>query len=186
MASPEDGAAGAWVLSRIDRWCRDGAATMLRECAEYLAVATGAAVTVRVLSVDGTELLPVLAHHPDPGRGDAIARVMGETTQSATTGLWRAVVAERQARRWATPPGAPPAEASDAQVAFLDEHPVRAVVGAPLLLDGRVVGGLALVRFTVDRPFTAADEQLLTDAGRWIAPVLDLQRRLALLEVPAV
>lgn len=60
---------------------------------------------------------------------------------------------------------------------FIDEHTVRAVLGVPLITGaGGLVGGAALVRYVVDKPFTDADEAVLTAGGRRLAPLLDLRR----------
>ena len=87
-----------------------------------------------------------------------MAAVMGETVQPVTSGLWQTVVNTRRPARWHVPPGSPaPVEASPAQVEFFRRFPLRAVLAAPLLLDDRLVGGVSVVRFGTDKPFTDDD-----------------------------
>lgn len=167
-----DTAAHRWLLSRIDGLALDATAGLVESITEHLAVATADAVTVRALSADGTQLVPLVAHHPDPERGAAMAEVMGRTVQRADSGVWQPVLDERRTMRWQLPPGFRPPEASPDQVAFLEEYPVRAIMGTPLVFDDTVLGGVSVVRFGADEPFTDADEALLIDCASRIAATL--------------
>ncbi|WP_160158257.1 GAF domain-containing protein [Nocardioides sp. SLBN-35] len=64
-------------------------------------------------------------------------------------------------------------------IATLQRFPIRAVLGVPLLVYERVVGGASVVRFSVDRPFTDQDEALVLACATRIAPMLDLRTRLS-------
>lgn len=171
----------AWLLTRVDRQCGEAVQDLVEFVAEHLAIATADAVTVRTLSQDGLSLLPVAAHHPDPTTSAAMASVMSQTVQPADSGLWAPVLQERRPQRWSTPEGYVPAEASPKQVAFLERFPIRAVLGVPLIVDDRLVGGVSVVRFSVERPFTNRDEDLVLACATRIAPMLDLRARLAVL-----
>jgi GAF domain-containing protein len=177
---PDPAASRRWLLSRVDQRCLDGAEAILRDIVEALAIATADAVAVRVLAEDGQWLLPVVAYHPDPDRSEAITAVMGETP-SAATGLWLSVIETRQPRRWRIPPGFVPPEASPRQAEFLGMYPIRAVLGVPLLLEDRVVGSVALIRFSVDQEFTDHDEELLLACGRRLARALDFRTKMTAL-----
>ena len=177
--SDDGSAATIWLLSRIDRDCRRGVEELLNRIAEHISIATADAVTIRMLSGDGSSLLPVTAHHPDAERGAAMAAVMSETVQPVSSGLWQTVINSRRPARWHVPPGAPlPADASAAQVEFLRRFPLRAILAAPVIFDERLVGGVSVVRFVIDQPFTDRDEAMLGACASRIAPVLELQRLL--------
>lgn len=166
-----------WLLDRVDRRCVEAVEKLLVDIAEQLSIATWDAVTVRVLSDDGASLLPLAAHHPSPELASAMAVVMTQT-QPATSGLWRPVVETARPIRWHTPQGVLPAEAGDQQNDFLTTYPVRAVMAVPVLVDERLVGGVSVVRFNVDREFTDADEALVVACASRIGHALDFRSRL--------
>lgn len=170
----------AWLVPRIDRRCAEATATTIDVVAEHLAIATGDAVTVRALSADGGSLDPVTAHHPDPAIDAAMSSIMSQTVRLPDTGLWAPVIEARRPRRWHIPEGHVPAEASARQASFLQHYPIRAVLGVPLLVDDRLVGGMSVVRFSAGGPFTDHDEALVLACATRIAPMLDLRARLAL------
>ncbi len=170
-----------WFLSRADRACLDAVDALFPVIGERLAIATAAAVSVRLLSVDGAELVPVGAYHPDPQRATAMLKVMADTVQPAHQGFWGTALREGRPVRWHLPDSRPPDDASDRQAAFITEHTITAVLGAPLRTDGgRTLGGVALVRYGARRPFGDDDEALLLAAGRRLGPVLELLRTLHL------
>lgn len=159
MSNPARG----WLRAQLDREVDSSGRTLLSAMTERLSVAAGSAATLWRLSADGEWLSPVAALHPDPGMTAAMTAVMEETAPRTRWGLWRPVVEERRAVRYRVDPGRAPAEASDPQARFLDRFPVTAVLGVPVEHDGRLVGGAALVRYSVPRPFDDADEALLVD-----------------------
>ena len=173
-----DGATAArqWLVNRIDRQISDSVRSLLSAMAVDLAVAAASAVTVRMLSADGQWLFPVAAHHPDPTIEAAMTAVMDDTAQRTTSGLWGRVCEQRRPVRWHVPPEHIPAEASAAQAEFMRRYPIRAVLGAPLISHGRLLGGAALVRYVVDREFTDDDEAMLCNFGVRAALVLDCLR----------
>lgn len=142
---------------------------------EDVSVATADAVTIRMLTVDGTQLVRVGAYHPDPQTAAAIASVMAGTAD-ARSGLWGDVITHRRSRRWHVDPVEPPREASTAQEEFIGRFEVRAVLGVPLLDQGVVVGGLSLFRIGVDRPYTDEEQELAEVCAALIAPVVGLRR----------
>lgn len=171
-----------WLLSQVDTVCVDAVDTLLSSIVDRLSIATADAVTVRALSEDGRSLLPVAVHHPDPDVRSAMASVMAETVQPADSGLWLPVIEERAPRRWQTPAGEPPAEASGKQADFLRRFPIRAVLGVPLIVDDRIIGGVSVVRFGVDEAFTDEDETLASACAARIAAALDFRSRILLLQ----
>ncbi|GAB2475865.1 GAF domain-containing protein [Jatrophihabitans fulvus] len=170
------GVTRAWLLGRVDDACVDAAAGLLDDIAETLAVATGDAVSIRMCSADGTRMTPVASHDADPERALEIAEVTKRTTQPADVGLWRDVVANRRPRRWQVSEQTPPVEASATQVDFLARLRIRAVLGVPVVHGDAVVGGMALIRFVPERPFTDDDEALLVSCGERVLPALLLLR----------
>jgi GAF domain-containing protein len=168
MTGPQADAATAWLLSRLDQRCAEAAQELLVSMVEDLALATSEAVSLRVLSTDRKWLLPVVAYHPDPMLHERMTEVMTSTAQTADSGLWRRVLAERRPVRWHIAPGDVPADASAEQAEFLRRWPLRAVLGVPLIARdrGELIGGVSLVRFVRDEPFTDSDEALLVAFAR--------------------
>ncbi|MFC3961557.1 GAF domain-containing protein [Nocardia jiangsuensis] len=165
-----------WLSHRADRRCTTAIDMLLRTMTEDLAVAVGEAVTVRELSADGLLLTPLAAHHVDPERGRAMATMMQATVDKADRGLWGPVIEQRRPVRWWMRPGDAPAEASPQQATFLAHNPIRAILGVPLLWDELVLGGLSIVRYSVDRPFDGGDEALAVAAAERIALTLHYRR----------
>jgi len=149
--------------------------------AEKIATATADAVTVRILSPDGSRLLPVCAYHPDPGAAEAIGAIMRQTAE-VDSGLWAEVVGHRQARRWQIDPRTSVADASADQTSFIGRYQVRAVLGLPLVDGGQLVGGLALFRLGVARPYTDHEQALAEECALRIGPVVGMQRLIDQLE----
>lgn len=165
-----------WLSHRADQHCTAAVDTLLQALTEDLAVAVGEAVTVRELSADGLLLTPLAVHHIDPERGQAMAATMQRTVDKADRGLWAPVIEQRRPVRWRVPPSDPPAEASPQQVAFLARNPVTAILGVPLLWEEVALGGLSIVRYSVDRPFDDADQALAVAAAARIALTLGYRR----------
>lgn len=176
-------AAREWLLGRVDRRCADWSLGLLRRLTEDLAMATSDAVTLRRLSGDGRSLLPVAAYHPDPEIRAALLAHMAESAEVTALTAWWSVITERRVRRWHVPPGrALPAEAAPGQADHLRRFPVRAVLFAPLITpDEDLVGGVTLVRYAVDRPFTDAEERLLVDFAARAALAVEFHRALTAL-----
>jgi PAS domain S-box-containing protein len=135
-------------------------ARVLTLIAEHVAELTGDACTVRLLSDDGTQLRPVAVHHADAELRAAMWQVMEQTTERADVGLWKPVIEGHRAVRVAVA-GQIPADASDAQAAFMRRYPMSAIMGVPLIARGRVLGGISLVRYGDGTPFTDADASFL-------------------------
>lgn len=176
-------AARAWLLGRVDRQCTSEVLALLDRLTEDLSLATSDAVTLRRLSPDGRWLHPVTAYHPDPEIRAALLEGTTASAEVATTDAWRSVLAERRARRWHVPPGTVPGEAAPAQADHLRRFPVRAALFAPLVTPREdLVGGVALTRYAVDRPFSDAEEQLLVDFAARAALAVDFLRAVTELE----
>ncbi|MER5674826.1 GAF domain-containing protein [Pseudonocardia alni] len=178
MTTPAPAPAQLWLLHHVDRVCRRHLDALLLDIGEHIGVATADAVVIRRLSADARTLLPVVAYHPDPVRGAAVARGAAGRDESATGGLWHRALVERRPLRWHITPGEVPDGALPDQARFLDEWAVRAALAVPLFVDGSPVGGLGLIRFGVDRPFGDDEERLLDSCGHRVAELLALRRRL--------
>jgi len=168
MTTPPASPATVWLLSQLDRRCTETARTLLRSMVEDLSLATFEAVTLRVLTEDRQWLLPVAAYHPDAMMRERMTEVMASTAQAANSGLWERVIAEGRPARWHIPPGNVPPDASPKQAEFLRRWPLRAVIGVPLVAHDRaeLIGGVSLLRYVRDVPFTDADEALLVEFAR--------------------
>lgn len=177
--TPSEDHRRAWLLDRVDKRCMDTVTSLVSDITDHLAIATSDAVTVRALSGDGASLLPLAAHHPDQRIAASIASVMGQTTEPANRGLWRAVLEEAQPRRWHLPAGHVPADASKKQRAFLEAFPVRAVLAVPVMLGEYVIGGISVLRFGADKEFDVSDQDLVVACATRVAHVLDFRHKVS-------
>nr|WP_305076383.1 GAF domain-containing protein [Quadrisphaera sp. RL12-1S] len=171
-------AAQDWLSARVSSTRDIGLRGVLQELVEHLSLATSEAVTLRRLSADRQRLVPVAWFHPDPSARGAIGEIMSHTAELSDAGLWRPVVEERRPARWHLPPGSAPALASEEQARWLQRYPLRAVMGAPVVGGEDLLGGVALLRFGRDAPFTDDDEGMLVYFAERVADVL------VLLDVP--
>ncbi len=163
----------AWLVQRAARTAGADPTAAVVLLAEALAVATGEAVTIRRLTDGGRSLAPVAVHHPDPVLLGAMREVTAATVEAADSGLWRAVLEGEDLVVVPVPAdGPPPPTASATQRAFLARWPLRVVAGVGVRHAGRVLGGVSLLRFVDDRPFTDSDLQLLRTTADLVAPVL--------------
>lgn len=164
-----------WLAAQVDRLRTAAPAEVVEGLAEALSLATGEAVTVRRLAADGRSLVAVAVHHPDAGLRAAMREVVHRTSETRSVGLWRDVLDEVRTVVFPVPSGgAVPAAASGAQREFLARWPVRVVAGTPALVGGTVVGGVSLVRFVHDEPFSVADLALLEAVAAAVAGPLAL------------
>jgi two-component system sensor histidine kinase/response regulator len=146
---------------------------LFRTVAEQVAEATGDACTVRLLSEDGRWLMPVAGHHPDPELTGAIWAVMQDTVERSDTGVWQPVIQEQRTIRFAVPPQEIPLGASQEQAKFMRRHPMCAIMGVPLVARDRTLGGLSLVRYGRQSPYTEDDEAFLSDLADRAALAID-------------
>jgi GAF domain-containing protein len=164
-------AAERWLLSRVDQRCRTAMDEVFQTIAEYVAIATADAVTIRRLTDDGQNLVPVAVYDGDQHRAAAMSSIMWQT-QRIDEGLWQPVMENRAPLRWHIPSGSSVSHASDEQSSFVHRFGIRAILGMPLINSHELVGGMSLVRFGIDRPFDEADEKLMTLCGQRLAPAL--------------
>ena len=147
---------------------------LLQRIAEHIAEATGDACTVRLLSDDGRWLRPVAGHHPDPELTSAIWAVMQETVERSNIGVWQPVIQEQRTVRMAVSPQEIPRDASQEQAEFMRRYPMSAIMGAPLVAQGRILGGVSLVRYGRHlSPYTEEEEAFLRDLADRAALVID-------------
>ncbi|QNN54111.1 GAF domain-containing protein [Nocardioides mesophilus] len=154
-------AARLWLVNRVDRRLRDGLRDLLDVLVEELAVVTADAVALRGLSADGRRLVPLAAHHPDVEVQAALLAAMEETTEVGSSGIWQRVMAERTPQRWELAAGDPPPETPATRLGFLAQYPIRAVLAAPMIARGQLLGGVIVIRLVNDRPFSEDDEALV-------------------------
>lgn len=145
---------------------------MLRDAAEALSIASGDGVSIRVRSSDGEWLLPLAAHHPNPTLQEAMWDAMRHTAIKPGQGLWEAVINERRTVAYDLT-GEIPDNAAPAQVEFVKTYPVTHVVGAPVVLDDKIIGCVSLVRYVDRRPFSDNDCALLEDVAARVAVAID-------------
>jgi PAS domain S-box-containing protein len=135
-------------------------ARLLTLIAEHVAELTDDACAVRLLSDDGTHLVPVAAHHADAELRAAMWQAMERSTERVDIGLWKPIIEGRRTVR-ITVAGQIPPEASDAQATFIRRYPVGGIMGVPLIARGRVLGGMSLLRFGDQGSFTDVDASFL-------------------------
>ena len=147
--------------------------TLLQRIAKHAVEATGDACTVRLLSEDGRWLRPVAGHHPDPELTSAIWAVMQDTVERSDIGVWQPVIQEQRTVRIAVPPQKIPLGASQEQAEFMRRYPMSAIMGAPLVARGRILGGVSLVRYGRQSPYTEEEEAFLRDLTDRAALAID-------------
>lgn len=152
------------------------AQAFLRETAEALSIASGDATSIRVLSADGKWLYPLASHHPNPAIQRSIDASMRESAERADAGLWHPVINERRLASYDVSERTAPPDASATQADFIEKFPVTRVMGAPVVLNDEVVGGVCLVRFVDQRPFSESDCGLLVDVAGRIAFAIECGR----------
>ncbi len=94
----------AMAVVRVDAQCREAVDGLLETITEHMAIATADAVTIRQLSRDGQDLVPVAVHDVDQARAAAMASIMRQT-QRANEGLWKPVVQNQMPLGWQIPAG---------------------------------------------------------------------------------
>lgn len=149
---------------------------LFRVVAEQVSLATGDACTVRLLSEDRAWLQPVAVHHPNPQILSAMAEVMKQTAQRATTGIWQPIIDDRKSIRLLVSPEAMPPGASPQQIEFMNRFPIRQIMGVPLVARSRVIGGISLVRYKSEPLYSLEDELFMRDLADRAALAIDNAR----------
>lgn len=166
-----------WLASRMLR-LREGPDVLRNPrsastVAEDLSLAADAAATIRELSLDGRLLHPLCVFDPDPDRRRAMAAIMART-EPVSEGLWALVTGtESTVRLNSTAIGL---QATPEQDDFVRAYGISAVLGAPLLADGQLVGTVALVRFGTSRTFLESDEDLVAVCAPLLADLIVARR----------
>ncbi|PWJ48843.1 GAF domain-containing protein [Quadrisphaera granulorum] len=172
-------AAREWLLQKVATTREQRLSELLRELLEQLFLATSEGASLRRLSGDGLRLPPVAWYHPHQELRDSVPRIMEATAAVEDSGTWRSVVRERQVIRYHVPSGRLPVDVSAVQSEVLTRYRVRAGIAAPVIGSAdEVVGGVALIRFGVDAPFTDRDEELLTTFAAEVSGLVDVLRRI--------
>jgi GAF domain-containing protein len=166
-------AAWRWLNHRATAAASEAAQTFLRETAEILSIASGDATSIRVLSAGGKWLLPLAAHHPNATIQREMTESMRHSAERTDSGLWQPVIDERRLVMFDITDRKVPPEASPTQAAFLRTYPVTRVMGMPVIDRADVVGGVSLVRFVDERPFSEEDCALLGDVAKRAARAID-------------
>lgn len=174
-----------WFRHRMDTEVALSAHRFLRRITEDLSIASGDGAALRVLSTDDRWLLGVTAHHPDRQIQAAMVTAMHATAQPAESGLWRPVFDQGLTVVYRTTRRAVPEGATPEQAAFIRTYPATRIMVGPVGHDGRRLGGVSLVRFVVDRDFTATDEALLQDVAVQAARAIEFGGLSDLTSLPA-
>lgn len=153
-------------------------AHLLGVIATQVAAVTGDACTVRLLSDDGLWLHLVSVDHSDPEIRAGIWSVMGQTAARADAGIWAPIIGERRTIQMPVSASALPPDSSPPQIEFMRRYPIRHIAGAALVSRGRVLGGLSLVRYTDDTPFSEDEMAFLCDVADRAALAIDNARLL--------
>lgn len=145
----------------------------LQAIADAIVRVSGDVSVLRVLSDDGTLLVPVAISHRDAARADALRGSFFAEPVRADAGVHGRVVATRDVVQMDVE--APEfEEAGPAEhVAALRKLGVRCVSVAPLRLKDRVIGTLGLSRETTSPPFTREDSILIADLAERAALAIE-------------
>jgi PAS domain S-box-containing protein len=148
----------------------------LRTVAAELSKALASSINVALIEGDGLLHLTTV-HHPDPEAHELLTRLSptaplrigeGMTGTIAATGesvLMPNIDAQEAATRAAAP-----------YRAFLERHPVYAMMGAPLRVRGRIIGTVTAARCSEGQSFTRDDLTLLEELGERAAAAIENAR----------
>ena len=147
--------------------------SLLDTTARSLASIGRGGCSIRLLSDDGTRLVPVAVHHADPKVLASLLRSLG-TPEEISVGCWGPLVRERRPVRVLARPGAVPPGMSPWQIELIERYGAIALLGLPLLSRDALLGALIVGRF-VD-PFDEDEEDAYRDAAQRIALAIDNAR----------
>ena len=170
-----ESAARHWLRQQIDALARAAAERFLRDAAEAVSVASGDACGIRVRWHDGS-WAPVVVHHPDPMVQAEMQNVMDHTARVHGLGLWDDALQRRETVALDLDDNRLRDQADTVQADFLRSFSVRHVLGAPVVLNDAVVGGVGLARYVDGRPFSGDDRAMLQETVERVAKAIDFGR----------
>ncbi len=160
--APGRSRAEAWSLSAF--WtdlvaCRGDLARVLDLIVRRTAEVVGEGAVLTTLSEDGEHLIPEATYHPDA----ELRRAMTETVGTAGYLIGEGIVGQVALdRRPAVVNGLAPDVIADLVPrparAFVDQHPIRALLIVPMIASGELVGTLGVARFTSTEPYSRDDQ----------------------------
>ncbi len=167
-----------WVQAEVSRRFAEAQfdyPVLLEQAVRFISEITGNMCAIRLLSEDGTLLVPVAAHAVDPAKQEA-SRDAWHIRVYANHGIWAPVVHERRAIRIDGLSGVLPEGLSPEQIEFIHKHHPNSILVVPLIARGAFLGTLSLIRFAPTRPFDASDESLIRDLAMRAALAIDNAR----------
>lgn len=153
---------------------------LMDELARICARRVGDMCIVRLLSDDGRTLEPVAAHHPEPEVERELTAVTLTTPLPMGEGLTGRIA--REGVTLLIPVAAPHEVALSVPRtfrAYAERHPMRSVLGVPIVASGRVAGTLLMAREAEDQPYSHDDLRLVQDIADRAALVLERARLFA-------
>lgn len=170
-----EGAARHWLRRRVDALSHAAAERFLREAAEAVSVASGDACGIRVRSHDGS-WLPVVVHHPDPMVQAEMQKVMDHSARVHGLRMWDDATRRGETVAFDVGDDAIRSQADEVQAEFLRSFTVTRVLGAPVVLNDEIVGGVGLARYVDRRPFSDDDRAMLHETAERVAKAIDFGR----------
>jgi diguanylate cyclase (GGDEF)-like protein/PAS domain S-box-containing protein len=142
--------------------CHNDVPALLRVIANRVVDLFGNGCVLTLVSPDGQTLQPKAVVHADPAVGGAMRIALAADEARIGEGLAGTVAADRRSILLNDLTPHTVAETTPQQfLPFVRDHPIRAIMIAPLVASGELVGTLGSVRTDSGEPYTAADLRLL-------------------------
>jgi diguanylate cyclase (GGDEF)-like protein/PAS domain S-box-containing protein len=135
---------------------------LLRLITERVVSVLGDGCVLTTVSADGMSLTPSSISHTDPTVAAAMRAVLSTDEMRIGEGIAGTVAADRRPVIMNDLPPQQVAETTPARfMPFVRDHPMRALMIAPLIANGELLGTIGAVRTSSDAPYTPADLALL-------------------------
>lgn len=142
--------------------CHRDLPKMLRTIASRVVDLIGDGCVLTLLSNDGSELRPEVIIHRDPVVSEAMAAVLDTGPSKLGEGIAGTVARDRRSILITETPQQEIAEAvPERYLPFLQEHPMRSLMIAPIVAAGQLFGTIGAIRTTAQAPYGPREFLLL-------------------------
>lgn len=142
--------------------CHNDVPALLRVIAGRVVDLFGDGCVLTILSPDGQTLRPEVVVHSDPQVEAAMATLLAANASRVGEGLAGTVAADRRPLLLNEVEPQTVVETTPSQYrAFVRDHPIHAMMFAPLLAAGELVGTIGSLRTTTTEPYTPNDLRVL-------------------------
>lgn len=146
---------------------------LLAVIAERVVGVLGDGCVITMVGEDGATLVPQAVLHSDP----AVSGAMGAALRSQHVRLGEGVAGTAAADRRSIvlndlPPATVERTTPERFLPFVRDHPMRAMMIAPMVAAGELVGTIGSLRTESEEPYTAADLRLLEGLAAHAAPAV--------------